>query len=176
MAPQTPAAPPTNTTPPAPPRKPPEEQFWQHYSPHHEFPLSSITSVALHVLGVVLLLVVGWVLIKLGLGDENKPPDVRAVFVEDPGGGGSKTGVAGSKGSGGPPLPAEDIGPPTEAPLPEVITDDDVRILAGTGGILGIEDAADGRIYAEHRKIVFAYQTAESQFLLSARDPHLPIR
>ena len=132
MTPQTPAAPPTNTkpttTPTTPSRQPPEEQFWQHYSPHHEFPLSSITSVALHILGVALLLVVGWVLIKLGLGDENKPPDVRAVIVEDPGGGGSKTGVAGSKGSGGTPLPAEDIGPPTEAKPQESVDIKDVDV------------------------------------------------
>ena len=24
---------------------PPEEKFWQRYSPHHEFPLSTVTSI-----------------------------------------------------------------------------------------------------------------------------------
>jgi hypothetical protein len=128
MTPKTPVAS-QNKAPVADPRrKPPEEKFWQHYSPHHEFPLSSITSVALHVLAVVLLAVVGWVLIKLGLGDENKPPDVRAVIVEDPGGGGSKTGVAGNKGTGGNPLPAEEVGPPTEATPKENVEIKDVEV------------------------------------------------
>jgi hypothetical protein len=108
-------------------RQPPEEKFWQHYSPHHEFPLSSITSIALHVLAVVLLAVVGWVLIKLGLGDENKPPDVHAVIVEDAGGGGSKTGVPGNKGAGNP-LPAEDVGPSTEETPKEDVQIKDVEV------------------------------------------------
>ena len=29
-----------------------EEPFWQRYSPHHEFPLSSATSIALHMLAL----------------------------------------------------------------------------------------------------------------------------
>jgi hypothetical protein len=127
MTPKTPAAS-ENKAPVAARRQPPEEKFWQHYSPHHEFPLSSITSVALHVLAVVLLAVIGWVLIKLGLGDENKPPDVRAVFVEDAGGGGSKTGVPGSKGAGGNPLPAEDVGPSTEETPKEDVQLKDVDV------------------------------------------------
>ena len=129
MTPQPPAAS-QNKAPVAPPRRPPEEKFWHHYSPHHEFPLSSITSVALHILAVVLLAVIGWVLIKLGLADENKPPDVHAVIVEDAGGGGSKTGVQGGKGAGGNPLPAEDVGPSTEeAPKEDVqIKDIDVKV------------------------------------------------
>ena len=127
MTPQTPATPDTKaavTT----PRRPPEEKFWQHYSPHHEFPLSTITSIALHVLGVVLLLVVGWVLIRLGLADEHKPPDVIAVEVA--GGGGSKTGVQGGQGTGGNAPQAEDVGQPTqETPKENVeIKDIDVKV------------------------------------------------
>src|SRR5262249_55367587 len=34
-----PPTPSPNKAPAAPPRQPPEEKFWQHYSPHHEFPL-----------------------------------------------------------------------------------------------------------------------------------------
>jgi hypothetical protein len=30
-----------------------EEKFWKRYSPHHELPLSSVSSVAVHVLGIV---------------------------------------------------------------------------------------------------------------------------
>jgi hypothetical protein len=29
--------------------KQPSEQFWQRYSPHHEFPISSVSSIALHI-------------------------------------------------------------------------------------------------------------------------------
>src|SRR5260370_39371183 len=39
---------------------PAEEPFWNRYSPHHEFPLSSATSIALHVLALVFLIVAGW--------------------------------------------------------------------------------------------------------------------
>jgi hypothetical protein len=37
---------------------PPEEQFWKRYSPHHEFPLSSATSIALHIIAIGLLLLI----------------------------------------------------------------------------------------------------------------------
>src|SRR5262245_52595677 len=38
---------------------PPEERFWQRYSPHYEFPISSVSSLAIHVLiGLTLFLAV----------------------------------------------------------------------------------------------------------------------
>ncbi len=33
-----------------------EEKFWKRYSPHHELPLSSVSSVAVHALGIVALI------------------------------------------------------------------------------------------------------------------------
>jgi len=30
-----------------------EEKFWKRYSPHHELPLSSVSSIAVHALGIV---------------------------------------------------------------------------------------------------------------------------
>jgi hypothetical protein len=65
---------------------PPDEQFWVRYSPHHEFPLSTVTSVALHVLVIVLLLLGAWVAFKLGWMEDNRSVPVVAVVVE---GGGS---------------------------------------------------------------------------------------
>jgi hypothetical protein len=85
-------------------RLPPEEQFWLRYSPHHEFPLSSATSVALHVLVLVFLGLAAWVAIRLGLGYENKPPSVSAVSL-DAGGGGRKDGKPGGVFGGGAALP-----------------------------------------------------------------------
>jgi hypothetical protein len=51
---------------------PPEEQFWKRYSPHNEFPLSSATSVALHIIAIGLLLLVAILL----WNRSSKPPDV----------------------------------------------------------------------------------------------------
>src|SRR3954467_6313078 len=76
---------------------PPEEQFWVHYSPHHEFPLSTVTSFALHALVVGLLILVAWVAVKLGLNAENKPADVDAIAVVG-GGGGAPDGAPGGQG------------------------------------------------------------------------------
>jgi hypothetical protein len=108
MTPHTPAA--------APRRLPPEEQFWKHYSPHHEFPLSSVTSVGLHILVLALLMLLGWVAYKLGIED-NKPPEVVTVVVG--GGGGSKEGVPGANGDGlGQPPPEAVVQPPNPANPP----------------------------------------------------------
>jgi hypothetical protein len=83
----------------APNRQPPDEQFWVRYSPHHEFPLSSVTSLALHILAMVFLALAGWLAFKLGFG-ENKPPSISAVSI-DAGGGGNKRGREGGVFGGG---------------------------------------------------------------------------
>jgi len=80
---------------------PPDEKFWQHYSPHHEFPLSSVTSVALHVLVIALLALAAWVAVKLGLDESDKAADVEAVALEPGGGGGDPEGVPDAKGRAG---------------------------------------------------------------------------
>jgi hypothetical protein len=86
---------------------PPEEQFWQRYSPHHEFPLSSATSIVLHALVIGLLILLG-VLLFTGDNEGTKPPkiDFKVVkgelgrkFGSGPGGsGGSPEGVGAEAG------------------------------------------------------------------------------
>lgn len=102
----------------------PEEQFWQRYSPHHEFPLSSTASVALHILVLAFLSVAAWAALYF-FGDDTKPPDVSAVVV-DSGGGGSKNGVENGPGSG---AVKEDTGPtqPDKPPQPDDIKDVNVK-------------------------------------------------
>ena len=74
---------------------PPEEHFWQHYSQHHEFPLSSVISLVLH--GVVIALLVYWGLIYglMGLDKKDKPLPLDEIVVA--GGGGNPGGVEGNQ-------------------------------------------------------------------------------
>ncbi len=60
------------------PLSPPEDAFWQIYSPHYEFPLSSIASVALHVLAAVTLFVILTYFIE---NDHTPAPPIEAVKV-----------------------------------------------------------------------------------------------
>jgi hypothetical protein len=71
---------------------PPEEKFWQRHSPHHEFPLSSVTSVAIHVVVLILLFCLGKFLLDMA-SDTRKPLGEVPVFVGDPGGGGRPLGA-----------------------------------------------------------------------------------
>jgi len=77
---------------------PPEEKFWKRYSPHHEAPLSGISSFAVHMLLIPLLLLIGWVRTKLHDEDENRSVPVDVVRIKPSGGGGSKSGVGGGPG------------------------------------------------------------------------------
>jgi hypothetical protein len=87
---------------------PPEEQFWKRYSPHHEFPLSTVSSIALHVLAFVLLGVIAWWLAKLAM-DKDKPLPEFGVVIQSGGGGGNPKGEG--SGPGGPNAqPEEDPG------------------------------------------------------------------
>jgi hypothetical protein len=93
---------------------PPAEEFWQRYSPHHEFPLSSVSSVTLHILVIVLLVLGGWLAIKLGLMSDNSGLPVDAIILERGGGGGSLNGREGATGSGD--LPPEAVTDPKADP------------------------------------------------------------
>jgi hypothetical protein len=73
---------------------PPEEQFWHRYSPHHEFPLSSITSFVLHALIIGLLLLIGAVIVWTGQDKQNDPVRLGSVRFEGGGGGGSPEGTS----------------------------------------------------------------------------------
>lgn len=78
---------------------PPDEKFWQHYSPHHEAPLSGIGSFALHFLiGGFLLLAayLGW----LGLGGHRGATPVDVVRLDLGGGGGDPHGKGDGPGDG----------------------------------------------------------------------------
>jgi hypothetical protein len=99
-------------------RLPPEERFWRRYSPHHEFPLSSATSVALHVLVVVLLLLVAWVAVKLRLDEGTTPLPVIAVTVGDGGRGEKAPGPGNGDGAN---LPEDrEASPEVRKPMPGV--------------------------------------------------------
>jgi hypothetical protein len=83
------------------PRVPPDEQFWVRYSPHHEFPLSTVTSFALHVLVIGLLLLCAFVLVA------NKPVNQVPVEVVHFAGGGGDPRADG-------PGPGRAVVPPVE--------------------------------------------------------------
>ncbi|MFL5244206.1 MAG: hypothetical protein ACJ8FY_19045 [Gemmataceae bacterium] len=52
--------------------RPPAEQFWRRYSPHHEIPLSGLSSVAMHAL-VGGLIVIGAIWWSRAKAEEDKP-------------------------------------------------------------------------------------------------------
>jgi hypothetical protein len=56
----------------------PEERFWQRYSPRQEMPLSGLASLALHGLGIGLLLLLAW-MGWLGFKKDNRSPAVEPV-------------------------------------------------------------------------------------------------
>jgi hypothetical protein len=58
---------------------PPEEHFWKRYSPRHEFPLSSVGSVVLHVLSIGALIVIGYVLTRTNNDDQKAPPSLDVI-------------------------------------------------------------------------------------------------
>ena len=80
-----------------PPKGPPEERFWQRYSPHHEFPLSTVSSIVLH--GLLLALVAVIFTKLLWREGDNDPLSLDAIQV-DAGGGGNPEGVGDARGDG----------------------------------------------------------------------------
>jgi hypothetical protein len=116
---------------------PPEEQFWQRYSPHYEFPLSSATSVGLHILVFLLLALGAWWIARMTSAEQRPLSDVPVVVA---GPGNRPAGGSGSPraGSGAPDLveekgsndnaaakpnaepPRKDLPPRSPAPTPIV--------------------------------------------------------
>ncbi|WP_020474133.1 hypothetical protein [Zavarzinella formosa] len=95
---------PTKTPSPVPtPLAPPDEQFWEKYSPHYEFPLSSIGSIALHVAGLMIFLGALYMLSKMTLPG-TEPVPMREMMVSSEGDG-KEDGAPGSGGG----APIEDI-------------------------------------------------------------------
>jgi hypothetical protein len=79
---------------------PQDERFWKRYSPHHEFPLSSAASVALHVMAIAVLILGAVLAARWGFGDAEKP--IPLSIMDDPGGGGQPDGnptAAGGEGA-----------------------------------------------------------------------------
>src|SRR5712692_3390881 len=83
-----------------------EEPFWQRYSPHHEFPLSSATSIALHVLALVFLIVAGWFVASL-----LEKSKLEVDTLEVGGGGGNPRGEGNAPGDRPPEGGAENVDP-----------------------------------------------------------------
>lgn len=94
------------------PRLPPDEKFWKRYSPHHEFPLSTVASIAIHAMVGAVILCLGWMLVR---SLERKPLPIEPIRLAE--GGRNPLGAGSSKG--GPlPQPAEaaDNTPPESVP------------------------------------------------------------
>ena len=77
------------------PLTPPDEKFWKRYSPHYEFPLANVASVAIHI--VVFGLFLYYISRLLNPTDDKTAPPVRGMMVIDSDSG---DGI-GSPGSGG---------------------------------------------------------------------------
>lgn len=128
---------------------PPEEQFWKRYSPHHEFPLSTVSSFALHILAAVLLALVGWWIATMAM-EKGQPLKEMGVVIAGGGGGNLKgEGAAPGVQTGSGPQeeepgeqPKEDVNPiqnnpknvidkPTDVPPPAAVNirDDSTKEL-----------------------------------------------
>ena len=106
--------------PPAPPDPvplvPPDEKFWQRYSPHHEFPLSSVTSFTLHFLVIAFLALAVVFAPRLGcLMSKENPLPLDAVQLNS-GGGGDPRGTGPGRGDTPEGRQQEDITKPAETP------------------------------------------------------------
>jgi hypothetical protein len=75
--------------------KPPDERFWVKYSQHHELPISSLASVAWHVFGLVLIVLVAFVVSY----SRNDDMPIETVGMAG-GGGGNPLGVGSASGAG----------------------------------------------------------------------------
>jgi hypothetical protein len=103
----------------------PEERFWIRYSPHHELPLSSVSSVGIHILTVGLLLLCA--ILPIFSRPVHQVPVEAVTLLNSGGGGGKKTGVDGGSGPlsrpqeiGGQVDPNPDPTPPSEAKRPDL--------------------------------------------------------
>ena len=89
---------------------PPDERFWQRYSPHGELPLSSASSLAIHLLVLGLMMLLAWMAIAVFSHTSRSLP-VEAVRFG--GGGGNPHGVGDAANKG---TPVEAGGPAEEKP------------------------------------------------------------
>jgi hypothetical protein len=94
---------------------PPEDALLVRYSPHHELPLSTATSVALHALVIGLLVIAGIVATKLNWGSDNRQLPVGIVTMEEPGGSNGAAASVGGEAQVTSP-PQSDFRPPRDNP------------------------------------------------------------
>jgi hypothetical protein len=107
------------------PLAPPDERFWQRYSPHAEFPLSSAGSLVVHVLALGLLALAAWLGTVLFNHSTRQLP-VEAVRIS--GGGGNPHGRGEGSNKGDEPIEAgnqpdksqTETAPPDEVSPPQI--------------------------------------------------------
>jgi hypothetical protein len=118
----------TEGRPPNPQLVPPDERFWQRYSPHAEFPLSSVGSLTLHLLLFGILGLIAWLGAML-FSHGNRSLPVEAVRLDLGGGGGNphgqgdgpNNGEPREAGSDQPQDGATETAPPDTEPRPKKI-------------------------------------------------------
>src|SRR5262245_56481899 len=111
----------------------PDERFWIRYSPHHELPLSSVSSFGIHVVIIVLLVLVGWLAVRLGWNEKDRPLQVEAVDIVG-GGGGNPDGFGKGPGvpNAGNPKEAVPDQPVEKGPTPEAPKADALKPVEAT--------------------------------------------
>jgi len=103
-----PAAPPA-------PLAPPDEEFWDKYSPHHEFPLSTIGSVAMHIGVFAALAGLLWLAFKSTISDKTPVP-MRSMIVHGDNSGPSGSGMGGGTEKGEENIPQNQVIPKPVVP------------------------------------------------------------
>ncbi|MHB1422761.1 MAG: hypothetical protein ACYC3I_06105 [Gemmataceae bacterium] len=114
---------------------PPDEQFWQRYSPHAEFPLSSVGSFVLHLLLFGILGLMAWLGAMLFNNGSRSLP-VEAVRLDLGGGGGNPHGQGDGPNNGEPveagpqtnENPVENQNQPDDTPAPRIKVDPSAKV------------------------------------------------
>ncbi len=76
--------------------KPPDQRFWRKYSPHYEFPISTVATVAVHVAAIALII---YIVTNLLQQQDTVPPvPIRGMelVLDKPGDGGGESAGGGS--------------------------------------------------------------------------------
>jgi hypothetical protein len=107
MTPIAPVADPKAATPNGQLLTPPDERFWVRYSPHHEFPLSTVISICFYLLVFIAVVVAYFFLVPLFSGKGDSLP-LETVAIGGVGGMPGEPGTAGDGNEG----PREDLGDP----------------------------------------------------------------
>ena len=107
---------------------PPDEQFWQRYSPHYEFPLSGVSSFALHLLGVGLAALLFMI---PSFGGDRAPMELDEVSWDAGGGGGSPTGIGDNRGDGASGASEDQKLPDPKTRFEDKVKDPDLTVTQG---------------------------------------------